>query len=824
MPPSSRGARARRLLKCTVVIAGIILGQAILYGPSLLGRKVLLPLDVLALPGVYLPTAAATPPVGPQNPAQMDLIFLCEPARTFLHHEISHGRFPLWAPYHYGGVPFVWPKYSPFLLLAGCFRSPVILAWTQLFAAVVAGLGMYAFCRRSLRVGFWPAAVCAWCYPLTAFFVLWQGLPTGLAVCWLPWVFLAVERTVAGAPAAGAGLGAATFLALVSGHLDVAGQVLLASAAYALWCRLRPGGLRKTARESLGIAARLFLGWSLGFLLAAPHILPLLEYASTGSRMTHRASGAEERPPVGLASLPQTVLPDMYGTQEKGSAFIAPAREPNLPESASAAYAGILATLVAAPLGWWRRSRRAESSFWAFLAFIGLSWSLHVPAITAVMRLPILTMMSHNRLVFITSFSVLCLGAIGLENLRTGDQRRRWWFCVPTLILAGLFAWCIYRCFVLPPPIASSRAFDEFLSAHPERVQPGLELARIQGWFVRHSAAAALLCALGLAAWAALWFGGRARSRLFAVLAALLAADLLWFDYGRSVQSDPALYYPAIPALEAIKGTTPGRVVGSLPASLGIMAGLDQISGYDGIDPARMVDLLKVAAAPESPVLPYAQVQLFVPQVRFSSPSMVQLPPVLDMLDVRYVILRGGPVPSLRPIFEGDGYMVMLNPNARPRVYVPRFVATVSNPGVELKTLASPQFDPRRVALVESPISLASPCRGEATLVLETPAHVSIETRMETPGLVVLADNWDKGWHAFFNGRAVPILRTNYALRGVVVPAGAGRLEFAYRPASVVIGFWLAGLGGLILIAIIAARRPLPGARGFRFALPGAGP
>ena len=33
-----------------VVLAGIVLGQFILYAPSLIGRKVLLPLDILALP------------------------------------------------------------------------------------------------------------------------------------------------------------------------------------------------------------------------------------------------------------------------------------------------------------------------------------------------------------------------------------------------------------------------------------------------------------------------------------------------------------------------------------------------------------------------------------------------------------------------------------------------------------------------------------------------------------------------------------------------------------------------------------------------------
>ena len=34
-------------------MAGIVLGQVILYGPSLAGRKVLLPVDYLPAPDVY---------------------------------------------------------------------------------------------------------------------------------------------------------------------------------------------------------------------------------------------------------------------------------------------------------------------------------------------------------------------------------------------------------------------------------------------------------------------------------------------------------------------------------------------------------------------------------------------------------------------------------------------------------------------------------------------------------------------------------------------------------------------------------------------------
>jgi len=164
-----------KLIKSLIVIAGIVLGQAVLYGPSLIGQKILLPLDLLASPGAYIPLTPETARIVPHDPVLTDLVFQLEPARRFAVAELHQGRFPTWAPYEYGGVPFIWPVYSPFLLLECCTRSPVILAWAQLFAALVGGAGMFFFCRKSLGVGFCPATICAWCYPLTTFFVLWQG-------------------------------------------------------------------------------------------------------------------------------------------------------------------------------------------------------------------------------------------------------------------------------------------------------------------------------------------------------------------------------------------------------------------------------------------------------------------------------------------------------------------------------------------------------------------------------------------------------------------------------------------------------------------------
>jgi hypothetical protein len=796
-----------KTLKLLIVLAGIILGQAILYWPSLIGQKILLPLDILARPGMYIPQTPSTAEIVPHDLVLLDLIDQFEPMRCFAVSEIHKGRFPLWMPYQYGGVPFVWPKFSPFLLLECCTKSPIILAWGQFLAALVAGIGMYCFCRRMLQVGFWPAAVCSWCYPLTAFFVLWQGFTTGLAVCWLPWLFLAVDRSIRGAhPLAAPGLSVVTFLILISGAIDIDGQALLGSGIYAIWYWWRAHPWKWLERKARTTIAMLVLGWGLGFLLAAPHLLPLLEYVQTGSRMVHRSEGKEERPPVGLAALPQVVLPDIYGTTEKGSTFIAPGDGMNLLESTTAAYTGVFATLLVAPLAWCNRRYRAVNLFWIFLAFLGLSWSLDVPVMVDLLRLPGLNMMSHNRFVFLTSFAILALTATGLDTLWNGPIQRRWWFWLPAALLAALCGWCAYRSVVLPEPITTQNNFVAFYQKKWASMPITTDVEQIQAWFTRHYIIMAMLCGLGFLGWLLVWFQRAGRFRWFPLLVIFLMGDLLWFDYGRNPQCDPDLYYPKIPALEKVAQSVPGRIIGvkCLPASLAMMQGLNDIRGYDAVDPAHMVALLKTAAEPGREI-PYAATQFLVPKGNISPPGTILLVPVLDMLGVRYVIFRGNPPASYNPPFQGDDYWVLVNTNALPRTFVPRSVETVASDYEQLEKLASPQFNPADVAYVESPVELPALCRGTAEITNEIPTRIMVSVHMETPGLVVLADRWDKGWRAYWNGKPMPILQVNYAIRGVVVPAGTGTLEFVYKPASLILGLWLAGLAMIVLTGWLIA-------------------
>ena len=788
--------RIKRLL---IVLTGIFLGQAILYGPSLFGNKILLPLDLLSLPGTYLPNTYPVTEKGQENSLLSDPILFFEPARRFAAAEAHAGRIPMWATYHYAGAPFIWPKFSPLLAPGMLTESPRILSWCQMLAAVVAGVGAYLFFRVAIRISFCPAAICAWCYPLTGFFILWQGFPIGMAVYWLPWILLAVYKAVNDGPLALVALAVITGAVVLSGHLDVAGQVLMGSGLYAIWCL--------AGNFSVRAVAKLSAGWLLGLLLAAPFFLPVLEYTRTSPRLTGRASGREERPPVGWRALPQVVLPDIYGTTARfdwGELDSPTARllRGNQLESSGTAYAGILAALVVAPLGFAARRNRKLNWFWAFLALFALSWSLNLPGLVQVLRLPGLNMMSHNRMAFLAAFCILAVAASGLDLLLRHRIEWRNWFWFPAGLLAALAILCFYRSLSLPEPLDSQ--FTELVvnGGSYGWIKDLDAVHRVQGQFSRFCFSSAAWCALGVSVWLCLRFRPEWQRRVFWATGTLLVADLLYFAYARNLQSEPELYFPTVPALQQVAQAHPTRIVGygCLFASLAEMCGLHDVRGYDSVDPGKYLELVGLAFGTGAAVWNYAGTAAAVPRVTLTENGDIRLSPVLDMLGVQYVIFRGEPPTNAQPVFQSPDYWVLKNPSALPHVFIPRRVETITNSATRLEKLAARDFDPRDAAYVESSVGFAEPCQGEAEIVEEIPTRIRISLRMATPGLVVLSDLWDKGWRAYLNKMPVPILRTNHALRGVVVPSGAGHLEFRYEPESFALGIKLALFAAVVLV------------------------
>ena len=117
------------------------------------------------------------------------------------------------------------------------------------------------------------------------------------------------------------------------------------------------------------------------------------------------------------------------------------------------------------------------------------------------------------------------------------------------------------------------------------------------------------------------------------------------------------------------------------------------------------------------------------------------------------------------------------------------------------------------MVLIDSAISEKQPgeLNGSATITKYEPNRIELNTKANQPSILVLSESHYPGWRAYIDGRFTDTLRVDYNLRGVAVPAGDHKVEFIYRPKSVLIGFVISllALTGLI-VAPFAAKRLYP--------------
>lgn len=150
---------------------------------------------------------------------------------------------------------------------------------------------------------------------------------------------------------------------------------------------------------------------------------------------------------------------------------------------------------------------------------------------------------------------------------------------------------------------------------------------------------------------------------------------------------------------------------------------------------------------------------------------------------------------------------VFENLRARPRVWlvpeVLRLSADEAFAVVRSSRLPDGRaFDPARVALVEEDAPLTGPpttATATARVRRLTDNTMEVETDAPAPAFLITSDTYYPGWRARVDGAPAHIYQTDFALRGVALPAGAHVVRFEFQPMSFYYGLGLSGLSLLLL-------------------------
>jgi len=124
------------------------------------------------------------------------------------------------------------------------------------------------------------------------------------------------------------------------------------------------------------------------------------------------------------------------------------------------------------------------------------------------------------------------------------------------------------------------------------------------------------------------------------------------------------------------------------------------------------------------------------------------------------------------------------------------------------------KWDPLRTALVESASPFAmngSSQAGQVEVTTYEANRLRLRARASGESMLVLSENDYPGWRAYVDGAAASIVRVNYGLRGVVLPAGEHEILFVYRPWSVLGGALISLATAVTLGLFCFVKRRVPG-------------
>jgi hypothetical protein len=166
-----------------------------------------------------------------------------------------------------------------------------------------------------------------------------------------------------------------------------------------------------------------------------------------------------------------------------------------------------------------------------------------------------------------------------------------------------------------------------------------------------------------------------------------------------------------------------------------------------------------------------------------------------------------------RLVQESGETRVYANAQAMPRAWLVPETVTLKPDEVlaALKTSRFPDgrpFDPSRIGLVEEPLELKGDVDAMAEAVVErvTDTVVEVRTRSSAVSFLVLSDVFYPGWSVTIDGVPSQHYRTNFVLRGAVVPAGAHLVKFEFTPTT-----FYAGVGITVLASVLAIGIPIAG-------------
>ncbi|MDP2585289.1 MAG: YfhO family protein, partial [Candidatus Levybacteria bacterium] len=673
---------------------------------------------------------------------------------------------------------------SPFNILF--FILPFVDAWSilVLLQPLLASLFMYFFIR-SLRVSKVGSLISSVSFMFCGFITTWMGYATlGYAILFLPLTLYCVEKYYETKRNIFLLLLSLTLpLSFFSGHFQISLYFLLTVVFYV--------GYKFFITKSIRNTLYLILYTFFGLLLVMPQILPSIELYFESFRNSFFQTGGI---PVGY--LPSFLVPDFFGNPVTGNNWFGNYAEWN-------AYIGVLPLMLA--IYSILRVKKPRILFFFILGLSSFILAISNPISVFIQNLhiPVLSTASINRIIVLFSFSFAVLAGLGLDQLlldikKTSKKIIIVWISLFGFLFIALWMAIFQKLFIPLDKIAV--------------VKQNLILPTIL-----------FLAVSALVFFAIILRKTKHNRALYAFLSLgfviLIAFDMLRFAT-KWMPFDPKnLVFPTFSTTEAFsKISGVNRVFGNLGGEATMYYGLPSVEGYDALYSKRYGQFIGYIGNEE-----FIESNWSV--VLFPKNSK-NTPKAINLLNIKYIahkLTDDGvswtfpywtyPKGQFNLIYKDNYYRFYQNNNVLPHAFLVGEYRIIKDEKQILKTIFSDGFNPgKEIVLEDDPqIIKTNGDNGDAKIIAYQANSVEISVNSKNDALLMLMDNYDKGWKASVDGKNTPILRANYTFRAIKINEGRHIVRFWYDPWSLKLGVYLA-IGGIIgiIMMILVSRKVNP--------------
>lgn len=759
--------------------------------PKILEGKIPIPGD--ALLNLYHPWRDV--PFGTFSPGRFpakntlitDPVLQTYPWRELVIENLKSQVIPLWNPYSFGGQPLLANVQSSVFQVLNIFFFifPFKLAWSLniILPSILTSVFTYLFLSNleigSKKLSKTAALFGATILPFSGFFIAWLEWGTIVTTAmWLPLILLAINKIFSKhSPLWLAALIFAVSQTIFSGHLQTAIYVLLASTLY----------LAAMSPKSRNFAAlsKVIAGLVLGILIAAPQILPTMEFINLSSRTTDQGyfdSRLDWFIPV--KHLVQIVAPDFFGNPTTLNYW----GVWNYGEFVS--FVGVI-PLILALFALLKMKEIPSSRFFAVLLFISLLSGLSNPIskLPYTLNLPLVSSMQPSRIIFLLVFGLGCLSAFGLELFLKEKNKLK--LLTPAFFVLTVQLLLLYLSYIKSPIFFGNSPADAASISLRNLVLPIL------------TSVAFLLIIIFKIVF-------KNNKTVIVFIFAITAFELFRFTNKFTPFTQVSLVFPQTSTIEFLKSqkepfrimTTDRRIMH--PNSSTVYA-IESADGYDPLYLKKYAHFVSAWQSADGHVSSGSFNRIITPQKINSN--------FADVLNVKYLlsfdVIENE---NLNLVHQEGETKIYENKNVNPRAYFVKEVIKKASENDELATISSSDFKPREMATskdisMSSDITMAS---VEITSYADNQIEVRSKTQNDSP-LVISNVNYP-GWRAFIDGKETKIFDANSTFQLLIIPEGTHKIRVKFEPKSFGYGLilMLAGaIGSFILVFYLWHKKSL---------------